>query len=239
MLDTDNRTEFGPFSGFPRGVNHTPVPDPLLAELLERIDDVEELKLALRCVWLLNKKNPAQRFLTCDELYADSTVANMLKLYGEDLNQRVSQITECLTKHGVLLQALTNGQHIYLLNTEAGRQLVLKGGLEYRGPELESVTNKPSENSIANIVKVYESNIGVVTPIIAERLRILTHDYQEQEIQDAINVAVGKNARNLRFIEAVLANSNKKGYGESKPRTKEDRERLVRNYLKQVRDRRR
>ena len=103
MLDTDNRTEFGPFSGFPRGVNHTPVPDPLLAELLERIDDVEELKLALRCVWLLNKKNPAQRFLTCDELYADSTVANMLKLYGEDLNQRVSQITECLTKHGVLL----------------------------------------------------------------------------------------------------------------------------------------
>ena len=42
--------------GFPRGVNFTPVPDPLLASLLEEIDSLDELKVILRTIHALHRQ---------------------------------------------------------------------------------------------------------------------------------------------------------------------------------------
>ena len=47
------------FEGFPSNVRQTPVPDPLFNQLLEEIQDLGELKVTLRAIWLLGQKRGA------------------------------------------------------------------------------------------------------------------------------------------------------------------------------------
>ena len=57
--------------GFPRGVQFTPVPDPLLASLLEEIDSLDELKVVLRTIHGLHKQRKVPAFIGFDDLFSD------------------------------------------------------------------------------------------------------------------------------------------------------------------------
>ena len=61
---TTEKTENRAASPFPRGVQFTPVPNPLLANLLEEIDDINELKVTLRVIWALHRKRAPLPFIT-------------------------------------------------------------------------------------------------------------------------------------------------------------------------------
>jgi DNA replication protein len=54
------------------------------------------------------------------------------------------------------------------------------------------------------IFKLYEQNIGLVTPIIADRLVEALELYPEEWIADAIAAAVSYNRRNWRYIQRIL-----------------------------------
>ena len=62
------------FSGFPRDSLFTPVPNPLFGPLLEEIQDLAELKVTLRGMWLLHRKKGPLQCLTPDELMGDLTL---------------------------------------------------------------------------------------------------------------------------------------------------------------------
>ena len=62
------------FEGFPSNVRQTPIPDPLFNHLLEEIQDLGELKVTLRAIWLLGQKRGAFRSLTEEELTRDPTL---------------------------------------------------------------------------------------------------------------------------------------------------------------------
>lgn len=68
---------------------------------------------------------------------------------------------------------------------------------------------------------VYESNIGPLTPIIADGLNDLIRDYSEAWVIRAITEAVQSNARHFKFICAVLAGYKTRG-GPDVPRVKVD-----------------
>ena len=55
-----------------------------------------------------------------------------------------------------------------------------------------------------NIFTVYEENIGLLTPMIAEELRDAEKTYPETWIKDAIKEAVNAGKRNWRYIAAIL-----------------------------------
>ena len=44
------------FSGFSRDTLYTPVPNPLFGPLLEEIDDLAELKVVMRGIWLCHRQ---------------------------------------------------------------------------------------------------------------------------------------------------------------------------------------
>ncbi len=77
-----------------------------------------------------------------------------------------------------------------------------------------------------NIFTLYEQNIGVLTPLIAETLQEAEQEYPAEWIEDAIRIAVTRNARNWRFVEAVLKTWKEKGrYETDRGSAKEDRKR--------------
>lgn len=60
------------------------------------------------------------------------------------------------------------------------------------------------EESTNNIFPVYESNIGPLTPIIADKLQDAEKAYPFEWLVDAISLAVENNKRNWRYCETIL-----------------------------------
>ncbi len=79
------------FTGFPRGVRCTPVPDPVLGSLLEQIQDLAELKVTLRGLWLLNQKRGALRYLTLEEFLNDRALLQGLKTQHGEPRARIQR----------------------------------------------------------------------------------------------------------------------------------------------------
>ena len=82
-----------------------------------------------------------------------------------------------------------------------------------------------SQNDRTSIT-LYEQNIGPLTPILAETLQEAEDTYPAEWIEEAIRMAVTKNVRNWRYVEAILRSWKEKGRNETDRRSnQEDRKR--------------
>ena len=81
--------------------------------------------------------------------------------------------------------------------------------------QIEEVTASPTIHS--NVFSIYEQNIGMLTPIIAERLKDAEQTYPLEWIEDAFREAVENNKRSWRYVESILNRWAVEGrdYGES------------------------
>ncbi len=79
-----------------------------------------------------------------------------------------------------------------------------------------------------NIFRLYEENIGPLTPLIADTLREAEQTYPTDWIEEAIRKAVLNNARHWRYVEAILRNWKEKGRDDTDRRDSEkDRRRYI------------
>jgi DnaD/phage-associated family protein len=80
-----------------------------------------------------------------------------------------------------------------------------------------------------NMFRLYEENIGPLTPMIAETLRDAIEAYPENWIQEAIQIAVNNNVRRWSYISTILTRWQEEGRdGTDRRYTQED----YRRYLK-------
>jgi DnaD/phage-associated family protein len=68
-----------------------------------------------------------------------------------------------------------------------------------------------------NIFVLYEQNIGLLTPIIADDLREAEKLYAADWIADAFREAVAQNKRTWRYVQRVLERWAKEGRGTGAP----------------------
>ncbi len=205
-----------PKSPFPRGVQFTPVPNPLLAGLLEEIDDIAELKITLRVIWALHRKRSPLPYVTAQEVREDRSVAAMLGVIGDDLGRAVDSSLKLAVSRGTLLEipatlATDSDEKRYLLNTEPVRAALVRKGVEIpelpervAGPGVETQQAESRPELHQGVFKVYEENIGVMSPLIAESITAALQEHPEAEVVDAIRVAVEANARSWKYVTAVL-----------------------------------
>ena len=210
----------GAFAGFPRDVRSTPVPNPVFGALLEQIDDLAELKCALRVIRLLHDKRGA-RVVTLRELLADRTLAVALSPDGAPDPQAVRRALARVVERGVLATTTNGkGQRLFALNGERDRAALSRLAADGAsanvapsgGPEpWEAATERP------NIFAIYEDNVGMITPIIAEELQKAEADYPEGWIEDAIREAVSRNRRSWRYVARILERWRHEGRHDGKP----------------------
>jgi DnaD/phage-associated family protein len=62
-----------------------------------------------------------------------------------------------------------------------------------------------------NIFKLYEQNIGLLTPLVADHLRDAADLYPEEWIEAAFREAVQHNIRKWSYISAILRNWETEG----------------------------
>ena len=202
------------FDGFPAGLRSIPVPAPVFGPLLEQIDDLDELKCTLRIIWLLHHKRGHPRFVTVDELLADRILVEAL---GSDL-PRVRRALERAEERGTLasVTADNDGRRLYVLNTSSDRSALasmaeLPSDQGPRQRPWEGVAPRP------DIFALYEDNIGMLSPIIAEELREAEQLYPAVWIADAFRESVAQNKRNWRYIARILERWEREGRSDGQP----------------------
>jgi DnaD/phage-associated family protein len=210
------------FIGFPDGkLRPVAVPDLFFSDLLPQIDDLAELKLTLHCFWLLNEQSGDYRYLRGEDLRADHRLLESLIL-DNDLRTPQAALERALeraTARNTLLRLeVTLGQagaepeaappiveDWYFMNTVKGRQAI---ALIRQGRLRDVQSALPDEARLRvqrpNIFVLYEQNVGVLTPLIAEQLRDMEKSYAPEWIHDAFEIAISRNKRNLRYIQTIL-----------------------------------
>ena len=192
------------FQGFIKGVRYIPVPAPVFGELLQEIQDITELKIILRIIRLLHNKKGLERYVSIDELLADRVLS--IGLGSMDLDSRRTNIIQSLEsseKRKILIKInrKDTGTIAYFLNTEFERQAMKKVqdlGLQSDFDPWETGEDRP------NIYSLYEQNIGILTPIVAEKIGEAEQRYPVEWIEEAITEAVSLNSRNWRYISRIL-----------------------------------
>lgn len=219
-----------PFPGFPDGrLRFTPVPDVFFSELLPAIDDLAELKVTLHCLWRLHRQRREPRYLSLSELCADGTLLASLDVEDERAVALLEAALARAVTRGTLLRLVDaeGGQAWYFLNSEQGRQgfaaaqrgeVSLAGATPGREPTL--LVERP------NIYKLYEQNIGLLQPLIADQLRDAEATYPEEWIEEAFRIAVEHNKRAWAYVRGILERWAREGK-DGGPRLEGDRQRYI------------
>ena len=197
-------------NGFPAKMQFTPLPNFFFSNLLPQISDITELKTTLHILGALYHKRGYPRFITYSELLANKSLMSSFKEATEPPDKVLKSALEMATKRGAILHVVLDRdgtpEDIYLLNTESDRQIVTKiqnGELPLPGLKAKGQTYTELEEP-PDIFTLYEQNIGMLTPMIAEELREAEKLYPLNWIKDAIKEAVALNKRSWRYIAAIL-----------------------------------
>jgi DnaD/phage-associated family protein len=201
------------FEGFPAKMDFTPIPNIFINRLLPEIEDINELKVTLYIMEAIYNKKGFPRFVNFDELAANASLIKGLKNKENPLGELKNALKLAMERKTILGLSIENGGEVFFLNTESDRQTVEKiknGEIKLAGIQTGIVAPINTEEPV-NIFALYEENIGMLTPMIAEELKDIISLYPEIWIEEAIKEAVKQNARKLSYITAILERWAKEG----------------------------
>jgi DNA replication protein len=132
-----------------------------------------------------------------------------LRAYHQNPEEALNEGLERAVARGTLLRvAVRKGEEEdewYFLNTDKGRRTVERFR---RGEIAPEVIPLADEVHLAaerpNIFVLYEQNVGLLQPIIAEELREAEQTYPAEWIEEAFQIAAELNKRNWRYVRAIL-----------------------------------
>ena len=123
---------------------------------------------------------------------------------GDHLDLIRAALGRAEQRRTLLACPLEGGDTLYFINSQAGRRALLRirsGALAV--PDARPAP-APSEERPPRAAEVYEQEIGVLTPSVAEALAAAVERWPEGWVVDAIRVAAVRNARSWRYAQAVL-----------------------------------
>ncbi|MEA3340740.1 MAG: DnaD domain protein [Chloroflexota bacterium] len=210
------------FSGFPPGkVSSASIPEPVFTELVPAIDDLAELKLTLHALWRLGQQHGRVRYLCRADLASDRVLlAGLGRAPVEALSVALKRAVERGTLLGVETAVAGTSETVYFANTPKGRaavEAIERGGW----PDELASAARP------NVFALYEANIGVLTPLIADELRAAEREYPAKWIEEAFRAAVSLNKRSWKYIHAILERWRTEGRGEGGRSPEAERRRYV------------
>jgi DnaD/phage-associated family protein len=155
------------------------VPDSFFTQVMPKIQDLAELKVVLYVAYLILRKPDHTQFVTYKELRAESC-----RLSAELGEETLRQALDSAVEHGALLHSTLN----------------INGMLE----DVYSLTVDSRQSPTINVFALYEQNIGMITPMIAEELKEAEKIYPPQWIEEAFKEAATLNKRSWRYIARIL-----------------------------------
>ena len=202
-----------PFEGFLAGGKAIGLPAQLFTELLPLIEDEAELRVTLYTLFAIKRRQRGLRAVRGSELAAERPLLEALRCCGGTA-ALAPALTGAVARGALLSAPLEDGDALYFANDEAGRRermRVLAGAV--RLPEGPLATPPQEAAPAASPGRIYEQEIGALTPGVAEALAAAAEQYHEDWIADALRLAARHNARSWAYAEAILRRWESEGRG--------------------------
>lgn len=214
-----------PFSGFTEGRSKpTPIPAAFFDQLLPEIDSFEELRVTLYVFGYLERQESVFHQFRQSEIASDESFMRGFQSAGSPPSSPLETALEMAVARGTFLKGTSaKGEVVFFLNSPRGRaglQAMLSGKLD------DLPANLPPQlgRERPNIFRLYEENIGPLTPLIAEDLKAAEQEYPAAWVEEAFHLAVRHNARSWRYIDAILKRWKEEGRdGTHQPGDRQDR----------------
>jgi DNA replication protein len=216
------------FAGFPEGpVRMTPVPAPFFTDLLPSIDHLGELKLTLYALWRFSQQEGMHRFLTLHDLREDDALLSGLTEPGRSGEQVLDDALGRAIARGTLIAVRSEDRNDgwFFLNSPRGKAAA--EGLARGEWKPDDTPPHPRQVERPNIFSLYEQNVGMLTPMMADILRDAEKEYPVGWIAEAVRIAVERNVRSWKYIAAILERWKKEGRGEKKFSDENERRRYI------------
>jgi DNA replication protein len=216
------------FVGFPAGKTpYVPLPQTFFTSILPGVEDIGELTLTLYLFQLLYRKRGAPRCVSDRELLADRSLRQALRRKGDPRapEERLRAALELSVARGTLLRVRVrvDGEIVswYFFNTDRSRRAVarlLRGelapeallDLEGDDGDRDALDLRGANGRMLieverpTIFLLYEQNVGLLTPLVAEELREAEERYPAEWIEEAFRLAIQQNKRKWSYIRAIL-----------------------------------
>ncbi len=105
---------------------------------------------------------------------------------------------------------------LFFLNSPRGRAAAEAFSQGRWQPDAAGPGTPPPERP--NIFKLYEENMGPLTPMIADALKDAESTYPPAWVAEALEIAVLKNKRNWKYVEAILKRWKEEGHAKKQDR---------------------
>ena len=142
------------------------------------------------------------------EFINDRALLRGLSGPGRDAVPEIRRGLRLAVERGVFLRYAPDGREHYLLNTPHGRRALERlRGQEAPGPDMDvafAPDMQPDLASKPNIFVLYEENIGMLSPMLAEELKDAEENYPAQWVSEAFAIAAGENKRSWRYVSGIL-----------------------------------
>jgi DNA replication protein len=221
-----------PFSGFSEDSNAlVRLPSAFFTQLLPQINDLSQLRLLLYMFWHTEQQPGSVRYFRYTDFTSDPTLMEMMA----DEPGLCSALAGLVNQHAVLEAELDWMDEVYFfINTPLGQAAVraIQNGTWQDFSQDRQAINLVDEGP--NIFELYEMNIGIITPMMAEILKEDEATYPASWIREAIQIAVTRNVRTWKYVQAILKRWQKEGFGDEQNRQNDpqDPESYRKSWLK-------
>ena len=199
-----------PFAGFPSRMEFTPIPNLFFSHLMPQISDIAELNTTLHIFMAIYGKKGYPRFVSFGELLSNTSLIRSFEQTAKPTEEALRSALELAVRRGTILKLVVDcdgkPEDIYFLNTQSDRLAMAKvqnGELKLPGLKAKTISHVRTEE-LPNIFTLYEENIGMLTPMIAEELKEAEKLYPESWIRDAIKEAIKQGKHKWSYIQAIL-----------------------------------
>lgn len=173
-------------SGFQAKTDSIFLPASFFTGTISKIQDLAELKAVLYAAYLIQRKQDHPQTeaigVTYKELKEESR--RLSAELGEDTLRRA---LDSAVEHGFLLHSTSNVD-----------------GVPEDMYSLAAPACQGHQPAAADIFTLYEQNIGIITPMIAEELKEADKIYPPRWIEEAFKEAVVLNKRSWKYIARIL-----------------------------------
>lgn len=209
-----------------------PLPASILTDVLPAMSDVAEIQAFLTVVRLALTAGDLSTPIEEPAIVRDRSLREALRVIGSgnSADLRIATGLELAVGRGVLTRFRTvagNDERIwYAVATMEARVAVermLSGAIPPPRSLWDGDTAPRIEPERPTVFRLYEQNIGLLSPLIADQLVRAMERYPRDWIEDAIGEAVAYNRRSWRYIQRILQNWAATGRGDDRPGNDERR----------------
>ena len=183
----------------------THLPASYVSQVVRQVSNLDELKVTLVLFFLLSRSRDYPAYVTRTDVVLRSAA-----MLGLDEAACV-EAAGAAVRRGVFLEAevTVEGEKTvaYFANVEADVEAIAQ--MLAAGDTSASVGRAKS----ANVFELYEQNIGIITPLIAEELKDAQKSYPAEWIEEAFREAVKGHKQNWKYVSRILERWSTEGRG--------------------------